>query len=95
MLLSASNAYQHLNKQIVIRLVYFCIMVINAVPAAKRNSVRFAPHEIVTGWRLNLNHFKAPFGKYIEANIDADVTNGMKGRTHPYISLGPSENGQG
>ena len=30
-----SDAYQYLHKQIVIRLVYFCVMMINAVPAAK------------------------------------------------------------
>ena len=29
------NVYQYLHKQIVIRLVYFCIMMVNAVPAAK------------------------------------------------------------
>ena len=28
-----SAAYQYLHKQIVIRLVYFCVMMINAVPA--------------------------------------------------------------
>ena len=29
-----SDAYQYLHKKIVIRLVYFCVMMINAVPAA-------------------------------------------------------------
>ena len=48
-------------------------MMINAVPVAKDNSDRFAPHEIVTGRRLNLNHVKAPSGEYIEASVDADV----------------------
>ena len=90
-----SNAYQHLHKQIVICLVYFCIMIINAVPAAKGISERFAPRELFTGQRLNLNHLKAPFGGYIEASMDADVTNNIKGRTHPCISLGPSGNWQG
>ena len=90
-----SNAYQFLHKQIVIRLVYFCIMMINAIPAAKGISDRFAPREIVTRKRLNLKHLKASFGEYIEASVDADVTNDMKGRTHPCISLGPSGNWQG
>ena len=56
---------------------------INAIPAAKGISERFAPREIVTGKRLNLNHLKAPFGEYIEARLDSDVINVMKGRTHP------------
>ena len=65
-----SDAYQYLHKQIVIRLVYFCVMMINAVPAAKGISDRFAPREIVTGRRLDLKHLKAGFGDYIEASTD-------------------------
>ena len=30
-----SDAYQYLHKQIVIRLVYFCVTMINAVPAVR------------------------------------------------------------
>ena len=37
-----SKAYQYLHKQIVIRMVYFCVMMINAVPATKGISTRFA-----------------------------------------------------
>ena len=87
-----SNAYQHLHKQIVIRLVYFCIMMINVIPEAKGISERFSLRDIVAGKCLNINHLKSPFGKYIEASVDADVTNNMTGRTHPCISLGPSGN---
>ena len=68
---------------------------INAVSAAKGISDQFAPREIVTGRRLNLDHLKAPFGEYIEASVDADVTNDTKGRTHACISLWPSGNWQG
>ena len=68
---------------------------INAIPVAKVVSERFAPREIVTGKRLNLNHLKSPFGEYIEASVDTYVTHDMKGRTHPCISLGPSRNWQG
>ena len=90
-----SKAYQYLHKQIVIRMVYFCVMMINAVPATKGISTRFAPREIVTGRRLNFKHLKAGFGDYIEATTDKEVTNDMKGRTHACISLGPSGNWQG
>ena len=68
---------------------------INAIPVAKGISERFAPREIVTGKRLKFKYLKAPFGEYIEANVDADVTDDMKGRTHPCISFGPSGNWQG
>ena len=87
-----SNSYKHLHKKIVISLVYFCIMMINGIPAANGISERFAPREIVTGKHLNLNHLKAPFGEYIEERVDADVTTYMKGRTYPCIFLGPSGN---
>ena len=89
------NAYQYIHKQIVIRLVYFFIIVVNAVPAAKGISDRFAPREIVTGRRINFKHLQDAFGEYIEASVYADVTNDMKGRTHACISIGPSGNCQG
>ena len=92
MQLLGMNAYQHLHTKIVTCIVYLCIMMINTIPAKKGISERFAPHEIVTGKHLNTNHLKSPFGEYIEAIVDANVTNDMKGRTHPCISLGPSGN---
>ena len=48
-------------------------MMINAVPATNGISTRFAPREIVTGRRLNLNHIMAGFGDYIEASTDIFV----------------------
>jgi len=38
---------------------------------------------------------KVLFGAYVEASTDADITNDMKSRTHPCVSLGPSGNMQG
>ena len=70
-------------------------MMMNAVPAAKGISDRFAPREIVTGRCLNFKHLTAAFGEYIEDRVDAEVTNDMKGRTHACISLGTSGNWQG
>ena len=87
-----SAAYQYLHKQIVIRLVYFCVTMINAVPVTNGISTRFAPREISTGRRLDLKHLKAGFGDYIEASTDEIITNDMKMRTHGCISLGPSGN---
>ena len=48
-----SDTYQYLHKKIVIWLVYFGVMMINAVPAVKGISDLFAPCEIVTGQCLN------------------------------------------
>ena len=70
-------------------------MTINAVPAVKGISTRFAPREIVTERRLDLKHIKTGFGDYIEASTDEIVTHGIKGCIHGYISLGPSGNWQG
>ena len=85
-----SKVYHYLHKKLFIRLVYFCVLMINAVPAAKVISDRFAPRDIVTGQRLNLKHIKDGFGDYIEATTDNEVTNDMKGRTHGCMSLGIS-----
>ena len=88
------NAYKYLNNQIVICLVYFCIMIENAVPAEKGFREIFALREIMTGRRLNFKHLQAAFREYIVASVDAEVTNDMNGRTQYFISIGPSENWQ-
>ena len=58
-------------------------------------SDRIAQREIVTGRRLNFKYLQAAFGEYIEARVDAEVNNDMKGRTHDGISLAPSGHWQG
>eukprot|EP00957_Ditylum_brightwellii_P040330 3052053-Ditylum_brightwellii.AAC.1 len=70
-------------------------MMLNSVQAAKGISDRFAPHEIITGWCLNLKHIKAGFGNYIGASTDGIITNDMKFHTQGRVSLGPSGNWQG
>ena len=90
-----SDAYQYLHKQIIIWLVYFCITMLNSVPATKGISNRFGPRGIVTRWCLNLKHIKAGFGDYIEASTDEIITNDMKFCTQDCATLGPSRNWQG
>ena len=85
----------YLHKQIVICLVYCCIMMVNPVPAAKDIPDGFAPSEIFTRWSINLENLKEIFRENTEASVNADVTNNMNSRTHPYISLGPNGNWQG
>jgi len=92
----ADMPVSHLHKQIVIHMVYFGQTMMNAFPAAKGISDRFSPREIVLGRPLDAERdLKARFGDYVEASVDADVTNDIKGRTHPCIALGPSGNWQG
>eukprot|EP00957_Ditylum_brightwellii_P106127 8095822-Ditylum_brightwellii.AAC.1 len=69
-------------------------MMLKSVPAAKRISDCFVPHEIVTGRLLNLKHIKAGFGDYIEASTDNTITNDMKFCTRGCVSLGPNRNWQ-
>ena len=67
---------------------------INAIPTAKGVSGWFAPRDIVTGKRLNLNHLKDPFGEYIEVSVDADVQNTWRGETTHAYPLGLVEIGK-
>ena len=69
----------HLHKQIVIHMVYFGQTMMNAFPAAKGISDRFSPREIVLGRPFDAERdLKARFGDYVEASVDADVTNDIK-----------------
>ena len=52
-----------------------------------------SPRELVTGRKLACDKdCRAVIGAYVEATVDADVTNGQEARTHSCISLGPSGN---
>jgi hypothetical protein len=88
-----SLPFQYLPKQIVIHLVYFVCMMVNAIPAAEGISQLLSPREIVTQRKIDFRKdCKALFGSYVEASTDAIVTNDMKSRTHSCIALGPSGN---
>ena len=55
-----------------------------------------SPREIVMGRKLDFKKdCRAPFGAYIEASVDADVTNDMSPQTKGSLSLGPAGNLQG
>ena len=57
---------------------------------------KISPRDIVRDRQLDVKKdCRAPFGAYVEASIDANVTNTMKDRTHSCISLGTSGNLQG
>ncbi|EJK65994.1 hypothetical protein THAOC_13102 [Thalassiosira oceanica] len=88
--------YTILHKQIVIHLVYFAVLWLNAFPRKSGCSSEFAPRAIVCRSELSYEkHCRAAFGEYIEGHTDPDRTNGMESRTFPAIYLGPTGNRQG
>ena len=84
-----SLPFQYLPKQIVIHMVYFVCMMVNAVPAAEGISQVFSPREIATQRKFDFKKdCKALFGSYVEASTDAIVTNDM---TSGHIVVLPSD----
>jgi hypothetical protein len=82
--------------QAIIHLVYFIVLWINGFPTANGVSEAYLPREMVTGMKLDFGkHCRVPFGAYVEASFDDEVTNMLKERTHSCISLGTSGNAQG
>ena len=85
-----------LPKKVIIHLIIFVVMWLNATSARNGISVEFSPREIVTQLKIDFaKHCRVSFGAYVEASKDADITNTMRSRTHPCIALGPSGNLQG
>jgi hypothetical protein len=88
--------YTVLPMQMVIHLVYFVVLWLNAFPNKQGISENLSPREIVTRKKISfVKHCKALFGSYVEATEDADITNDMKPRTRECIALGPTGNRQG
>jgi len=83
-------------KQLVIHLIYYVVMFLNAMPAKTGISDTISPREIVMRRRLDWNkHCTGEFGKYVEAHSDPDITNTNKTRTFAGIYLGITGNIQG
>ena len=60
--------FSHLHKQIVIHLVYFAVLWLNAFPAKNGISDKLSPREIVTHKKLDyVKHCQVNFGSYVEA----------------------------
>ena len=72
-----------LHKQIVICMVYFVTMMLNAVPAKLGISNVHSPREIVTQRQLDFTKdCKVQFGSYIEASEDPVITNTLNIRNN-------------
>jgi len=80
----------------VIELVYFSIMWLNAFPPKGGVSDNISPRGIVTGVQFDYNkHCKLAFGSYVQAHEEPNPTNSQTARTVGAICLGPTGNMQG
>ena len=88
--------FKFLHKQVVIHLVYFCAMWLNAMPVLQGISRKYSPWKIVTQHEFDFTKdCKAVCGSYVEASEDASVTNDMTAWTNACSALGPASNIQG
>ena len=83
-------------RLMVIELIYFSVLWINAFPLRSGISNSYSPRELVTRQRLNAKlHCKTPFGTYCEVHDEPQPSNSMIARTHEAICMGPTGNYQG
>ena len=89
--------FRILPTRILIEIVAFAIMWLNAFPTAGGVSETYSPHNIIVGTQLNYTkHCRLPFGAYAQVHDDPDPTNitGVPCST-PGICLGPTGNSRG
>jgi len=88
--------YAALPKLMVIELLHFVVMWLNAFPTNNGLSPTYSPREFILRHKLDARlHCRAPFGAYCEIHDDPEVTNTMASRTQPAICLCPTGNLQG
>jgi hypothetical protein len=88
--------FKRLPASIIIELVNFVTLWLNAFPSSSGVSDTFIPRTIMTGTTLDFaKHCKVPFGAYVETHEGKKPTNTMVERTRGAICLGPSANFQG
>ena len=88
--------YLQLPRLMIIELMHFCVMWMNAFPVKSGISEKWSPRELISRHKLDAKlHCKAPFGAYCEVHMDPDITNTMEPRTKWAICLGPTGNMQG
>jgi hypothetical protein len=82
--------------QMVIHLIKFVVMWLNALPHRTGVSQILSPREIVTHIKMDFKkHCRVKFGAYVEASSDEIITNTLRDRTEECIALGPTGNFQG
>jgi hypothetical protein len=84
-----------MSNQIIIHLIKFVVMWLNALPHPNGISQVLCPWEIITHIKLDFKkHCRVKFGAYVEASADEVVTNTLRDRTEECIVLGPTGNFQ-
>ena len=67
--------YKMLPKLMVIELMHFCIMWLNAFLVKSGISEKYSPWEFVSRHKLDVKlHCKMPFGAYCKVHIDPEIT---------------------
>ena len=85
-----------LPRALIVALVYTSVFHRNIWPNKLGISDKFSPREIVTRRKADwAKHLTYPFGTYLEAHADNEVTNTMSDRTFPGIFCGTTGNIQG
>ncbi|KAL7462980.1 hypothetical protein ACHAXS_003351 [Conticribra weissflogii] len=94
--ITCTMPYQKMPGRMIVDLIYFCTMWLNATPNKNGVSEDYSPRELVVRQRLDYKrHCRVPFGAYCEVFEDRERTNTMASRTRSAISLGPTGNMQG
>ena len=91
-----SLPFHTIPAQMLIELVCFSTMWINAFPPKGGVSANISPRGIMTGTQFDYTkHCKLPFGSYVQAHEEPSPTNTQAARTVGAICLGPTGNLQG
>ena len=91
-----SLPFKYIPMLMLVELVYFSTMWINAFPPKGGVSKNVSPRGIMTGTQFDYTkHCKIPFGSYVQAHEEPDKTNTQGARTVGAICLGPTGNLQG
>ena len=85
--------YDRMTIHMIIELGKYLVNMINAFPKKSSISRTYSPRTIITGKQLDLNkQCRCPFGAYIQAHDDRNVTSQMLDWTQCAICLGPTVN---
>ena len=88
--------FKKLPKVLIIHLVHFMTMWLNAWPIKTGISSTISPRELITGMTLTMKlHAWVPFGACCEIHDESSLTNLMIALTQPAISLGACGNLRG
>ena len=89
--------FKHIPARMMVELIKFVVLWINAFPSHSGISASVSPQEMVIGYRRDYpKHCQMPFGGFAHFHEDLDTTNNVEqSRTLPAICLGPTGNLQG